>query len=142
MGRAPGARRRASGIPTTLVDEAWHPIASEQLERQRAGAPLTHHLVELPGVSRRSRRLLEAAGRAGGRRLVTRSSAEDDGAVAVDHARGRPGALDRAREHDPLDVPAEADHRLRVLAVGDARDVLLDDRAGVELLRRSARWRR
>ncbi|MDA0185549.1 phosphatidylserine/phosphatidylglycerophosphate/cardiolipin synthase family protein [Solirubrobacter phytolaccae] len=51
-------RDDASGDATRLVDEAWHPIASEQLERQRAGAPLTHHLVELPGVSRRSRRLL------------------------------------------------------------------------------------
>ncbi|RKQ91241.1 phosphatidylserine/phosphatidylglycerophosphate/cardiolipin synthase-like enzyme [Solirubrobacter pauli] len=51
-------RDDASGDATTLVDEAWRPIANEQLERQRAGAPLTHHLVELPGVSRRSRRLL------------------------------------------------------------------------------------
>jgi phosphatidylserine/phosphatidylglycerophosphate/cardiolipin synthase-like enzyme len=46
------------GDPATVVDEQWRPIASEQLERRRAGAPLTHHLVELPGVSRRSRRLL------------------------------------------------------------------------------------
>ena len=51
-------REDASGDPARLVDERWRPIASEQLERQRAGAPLTHHLVELPGVSRRSRRLL------------------------------------------------------------------------------------
>ena len=43
--------------PARLVDEHWRPIASEQLERQRRGEPLTHHLVELPGVSRRSRRL-------------------------------------------------------------------------------------
>src|SRR5690242_9662200 len=42
----------------TSVDEQWRPIASEQLDRRRAGAPLTHHLVELPGVSRRSRRLV------------------------------------------------------------------------------------
>ena len=48
----------ADGDPATVVDEQWRPIASEQLERRRAGAPLTHHLVELPGVSRRSRRLL------------------------------------------------------------------------------------
>ncbi|MDA0141156.1 phospholipase D-like domain-containing protein [Solirubrobacter deserti] len=51
-------REDASGDPTTLIDEAWHPIASEQLERRRAGAAMTHHLVKLPGVSRRSRRLL------------------------------------------------------------------------------------
>ena len=50
---ARGRRRRARS--STRV---WRPIASEQLERRAAGAPLTHHLVELPGVSRRSRRLL------------------------------------------------------------------------------------
>jgi len=44
--------------PATSVDGQWRPVASEQLERRRAGAPLTHHLVELPGVSRRSRRLV------------------------------------------------------------------------------------
>ncbi|WP_028061667.1 phospholipase D-like domain-containing protein [Candidatus Solirubrobacter pratensis] len=44
--------------PVKAIDEQWRPIASEQLERRRRGAPLTHHLVELPGVSRRSRRLL------------------------------------------------------------------------------------
>jgi phosphatidylserine/phosphatidylglycerophosphate/cardiolipin synthase-like enzyme len=48
----------AAGDPTTVIDDRWRPIASEQLERRRRGAPLTHHLVELPGVSRRSRRLL------------------------------------------------------------------------------------
>ena len=52
--RAPRADD-AAGDPATLVDEQWRPIASEQLERRRRGAPLTHHLVELPGVSRRSR---------------------------------------------------------------------------------------
>jgi hypothetical protein len=35
----------------------WRPIAAEQLARRRAGEPLTHHLVELPGVSRRADRL-------------------------------------------------------------------------------------
>jgi phosphatidylserine/phosphatidylglycerophosphate/cardiolipin synthase-like enzyme len=43
---------------TTLVDEQWRPIAESQLERQRAGAEPTHRLLSLPGVSRRSRRLL------------------------------------------------------------------------------------
>jgi phosphatidylserine/phosphatidylglycerophosphate/cardiolipin synthase-like enzyme len=46
-----------AGDPATLFDELWVPIAAEQLERRRAGAPLTHHLLELPGVSRRSDRL-------------------------------------------------------------------------------------
>ncbi len=42
----------------TLVDERWRPIANEQLERRRAGATPTHRLLELPGASRRSARLL------------------------------------------------------------------------------------
>jgi phosphatidylserine/phosphatidylglycerophosphate/cardiolipin synthase-like enzyme len=48
----------AAGDPATVVDSKWRPIASEQLERRRRGQPMTHHLTELPGVSRRSRRLL------------------------------------------------------------------------------------
>jgi phosphatidylserine/phosphatidylglycerophosphate/cardiolipin synthase-like enzyme len=44
--------------PHTVIDERWRPIAFEQLERLRAGAPPTHRLLALPGVSRRSRRLL------------------------------------------------------------------------------------
>jgi phosphatidylserine/phosphatidylglycerophosphate/cardiolipin synthase-like enzyme len=42
----------------SLVDERWRPIANEQLERQRAGDPPTHRLLELPGASRRSARLI------------------------------------------------------------------------------------
>jgi phosphatidylserine/phosphatidylglycerophosphate/cardiolipin synthase-like enzyme len=42
----------------TLVDDHWRPIAHEQLQRRRRGAPATHRLLELPGVSRRSGRLL------------------------------------------------------------------------------------
>jgi phosphatidylserine/phosphatidylglycerophosphate/cardiolipin synthase-like enzyme len=44
--------------PVALVDSAWKPIAHEQLERRNRGEPLTHRLVQLPGASRRSRRLL------------------------------------------------------------------------------------
>ena len=43
---------------TEVVDELWRPIAAEQLRRRRAGEPPTHHLLALPGISRRSRRLL------------------------------------------------------------------------------------
>jgi phosphatidylserine/phosphatidylglycerophosphate/cardiolipin synthase-like enzyme len=43
-----------------LVDEHWLPIAGEQLARRQAGAPPTHRLLKLPGVSKRSRRLLGA----------------------------------------------------------------------------------
>src|SRR5262249_20885734 len=48
----------AGGEPCAVVDERWRPIAFEQLERLRAGAPPTHRLLALPGLSRRSRRLL------------------------------------------------------------------------------------
>jgi phosphatidylserine/phosphatidylglycerophosphate/cardiolipin synthase-like enzyme len=44
--------------PHAVVDERFHPIAADQRERQRAGRPPSHHLLALPGVSRRSRRLL------------------------------------------------------------------------------------
>ena len=44
--------------PASLVDERWRPIAHDQLERSRSGAPPTHRLLELPGASRRSARLL------------------------------------------------------------------------------------
>jgi phosphatidylserine/phosphatidylglycerophosphate/cardiolipin synthase-like enzyme len=50
-------RADVDGDPARVIDELWRPIASEQRDRQRAGAPLTHRLIELPGVSRRSRRL-------------------------------------------------------------------------------------
>jgi phosphatidylserine/phosphatidylglycerophosphate/cardiolipin synthase-like enzyme len=44
--------------PATLIDELWGPLAREQLERRLAGAPLTHRLVRLAHISRRSKRLL------------------------------------------------------------------------------------
>jgi phosphatidylserine/phosphatidylglycerophosphate/cardiolipin synthase-like enzyme len=47
-----------TGAPTAVIDEKWRPIATEQLARRERGEPLTHHLIELPGVSRRSRRLM------------------------------------------------------------------------------------
>jgi phosphatidylserine/phosphatidylglycerophosphate/cardiolipin synthase-like enzyme len=50
-------RDEVEGSVRTLVDEVWRPIAQEQLERLEARAPLTHRLVRLPHVSRRSKRL-------------------------------------------------------------------------------------
>jgi phosphatidylserine/phosphatidylglycerophosphate/cardiolipin synthase-like enzyme len=44
--------------PTRVIDELWKPISKEQLERRNAGQPLTHRLVRLPHVSRRSGRVL------------------------------------------------------------------------------------
>jgi len=42
--------------PLQAIDELWKPISKEQLERRQAGQPLTHRLVRLPHVSRRSSR--------------------------------------------------------------------------------------
>lgn len=47
-----------SGEPVKVIDELWRPIAAEQLERRERGEPLTHRLLDLPGVSRRSMALL------------------------------------------------------------------------------------
>jgi phosphatidylserine/phosphatidylglycerophosphate/cardiolipin synthase-like enzyme len=47
-----------SGDPTHVIDELWRPLAEEQLARREADAPLTHKLLRLPHVSRRTRRLL------------------------------------------------------------------------------------
>ncbi len=44
--------------PAAVVDERWIPIATDQLKRLRSGEPPTHRLLTLPGVSRRSSRLL------------------------------------------------------------------------------------
>jgi phosphatidylserine/phosphatidylglycerophosphate/cardiolipin synthase-like enzyme len=44
--------------PCRTVDERWRPTATEQLRRFRAHEPPTHRLVALPGVSKRSGRLL------------------------------------------------------------------------------------
>jgi phosphatidylserine/phosphatidylglycerophosphate/cardiolipin synthase-like enzyme len=44
--------------PAAVIDEVWRPLATEQLERRTAGAPLTHRLVRLAHVSKRSKRLL------------------------------------------------------------------------------------
>jgi phosphatidylserine/phosphatidylglycerophosphate/cardiolipin synthase-like enzyme len=44
--------------PIRAIDELWKPISKEQLERRTTGLPLTHRLVRLPHVSRRSSRIL------------------------------------------------------------------------------------
>jgi phosphatidylserine/phosphatidylglycerophosphate/cardiolipin synthase-like enzyme len=44
--------------PIQAIDELWKPISKEQLERHSSGRPLTHRLVRLPHVSRRTRRIL------------------------------------------------------------------------------------
>jgi len=52
------SEREVSSDPAHVVDELWKPIAEEQYERRKQGLPPTHRLCLLPGVSRRSRRLL------------------------------------------------------------------------------------
>jgi phosphatidylserine/phosphatidylglycerophosphate/cardiolipin synthase-like enzyme len=47
-----------AGDPARVIDEHWKPISAEQLDRLAAGGPLTHRLVRLPHVSRRSARVL------------------------------------------------------------------------------------
>jgi phosphatidylserine/phosphatidylglycerophosphate/cardiolipin synthase-like enzyme len=47
-----------AGDPCELIDDVWRPIAEQQLERLEEGRPLTHRLIRLPHVSRRSARLL------------------------------------------------------------------------------------
>jgi phosphatidylserine/phosphatidylglycerophosphate/cardiolipin synthase-like enzyme len=47
-----------SGEPARVIDDLWQPIATEQLERKKRDEPLTHRLLALPGVSRRSMALL------------------------------------------------------------------------------------
>jgi phosphatidylserine/phosphatidylglycerophosphate/cardiolipin synthase-like enzyme len=44
--------------PTRAIDELWKPISAEQFERRSSGRPLTHRLLRLPNVSRRSDRAL------------------------------------------------------------------------------------
>ena len=46
------------GDPVVIVDTIWRPLAEQQLARRQSSAPLTHKLLRLPHVSRRSRRLL------------------------------------------------------------------------------------
>jgi phosphatidylserine/phosphatidylglycerophosphate/cardiolipin synthase-like enzyme len=41
-----------------VVDELWRSVADEQFQRRLRDEPLTHRLVRLPHISRRSRRLL------------------------------------------------------------------------------------
>ena len=48
----------ANDRPSTVVDERWRPIATEQLSRLERSAAPTHRLLALPGESRRSRRML------------------------------------------------------------------------------------
>jgi phosphatidylserine/phosphatidylglycerophosphate/cardiolipin synthase-like enzyme len=49
---------RIPADPIRAIDELWKPISKEQLERRGRGRPLTHRLVRLPHVSKRTRRIL------------------------------------------------------------------------------------
>jgi phosphatidylserine/phosphatidylglycerophosphate/cardiolipin synthase-like enzyme len=47
-----------AGSTTEVIDTLWKRIGRDQRARRERGAPVTHRLVELPGVSRRASRLL------------------------------------------------------------------------------------
>ena len=49
---------QVAGEPAKVIDDYWQPISEEQLARRQAGEPLTHRLVRLPHLSKRSERLL------------------------------------------------------------------------------------
>ena len=49
---------QVAGDPARVVDELWRPIAEDQLRLHRADLPRTHRLMELPAVSRRTKRLI------------------------------------------------------------------------------------
>ena len=52
------AVEQVAGEPAKVIDDHWKPISTEQLARREAGEALTHRLVRLAHVSRRSERLL------------------------------------------------------------------------------------
>jgi len=45
------------GDPTEVVDAVWRPLAEQQLRRRLDGRPLTHRVLRLPHVSRRTEAL-------------------------------------------------------------------------------------
>ncbi len=47
-----------SGEPAAIIDELWRPIAHAERQRAANGEPAQHRLLELTGVSRRSKALL------------------------------------------------------------------------------------
>jgi phosphatidylserine/phosphatidylglycerophosphate/cardiolipin synthase-like enzyme len=47
--------------PIDVIDTLWKPISEEQLDRRKAGQPLTHRLVRLPHISKRSNRVIGPA---------------------------------------------------------------------------------
>ncbi len=49
---------QVAGEPAQVIDDYWKPISKEQLARHQAGQPLTHRLVRLPHLSKRTERLL------------------------------------------------------------------------------------
>ncbi len=51
-------RSAVAGDPTAMIDEHWRPIAEQSRRQSDAGQTPEHRLTTLPGVSRRSMRLL------------------------------------------------------------------------------------
>ncbi|HEX3629887.1 MAG TPA: phospholipase D family protein, partial [Candidatus Dormibacteraeota bacterium] len=51
LGRSAG---ELEGSPSSVIDSFWKPVAAEQADRRKRGQRLSHRVVMLPGVSRRS----------------------------------------------------------------------------------------
>jgi phosphatidylserine/phosphatidylglycerophosphate/cardiolipin synthase-like enzyme len=43
--------------PTEIIERIWRPLAEQQLQRRLDGVPLTHRVLRLPHVSRRTEAL-------------------------------------------------------------------------------------
>ena len=46
------------GDPVDVIENQWEPVAEKQLRLRNADRPPTHRLVKLPGVSKRSKRII------------------------------------------------------------------------------------
>jgi hypothetical protein len=55
--RAPRPAADIDGDLDETIDNLWRPLAEEQLRRRQSGHPLTHRLLRLPHVSRRTEAL-------------------------------------------------------------------------------------
>ena len=50
--------KELDGDTTEVIERIWRPLAEQQLRRRLEGAPLTHRVLRLPHVSRRTEALL------------------------------------------------------------------------------------
>ena len=75
------------------------------------------------------------------RRIRPRTCREDHGAVAVQEGAVMDMGMDGTRQHLAFDIAADRNIIVGRLRMGDARRILLDDRAFVEIRRNVIRRR-